>query len=43
LVLDANNDFPTTDYEVTEGSKEVTVELAADQTAEINLTVQPLT
>lgn len=43
LVLDANNDFPTTDYEVTEGSKEVTVELAADQTAEINLTIQPLT
>lgn len=43
LVLDANNDFPTTDYEVTEGSNEVTVELAADQTAEINLTIQPLT
>lgn len=43
LVLDANNDFPTTDYEVTEGSKEVTVELAADQTVEINLTIQPLT
>ncbi|HLP63267.1 hypothetical protein [Flavobacterium sp.] len=43
LVLDANNDFPTTDYEVTEGSKEVTVELAANQTAEINLTIQPLT
>lgn len=43
LVLDANNDFPTADYEVTEGSKEVTVELAADQMVEINLTVQPLT
>ncbi len=43
LVLDANNDFPTTDYEVTEGSKEVTIELAADQMVEINLTIQPLT
>lgn len=39
LLLDAENDFPADTYQVTEGSKELMVELQDDQTVEINLTV----
>ncbi len=42
LLLDANNDFPVAEFEVTEGSKEQTVELSADQTLEINMTLKKL-
>lgn len=42
LLLDANNDFPATEFEVTQGSKELTVELSADQTLEINLELKKL-
>ncbi|WP_146193388.1 hypothetical protein [Flavobacterium sediminis] len=42
LLLDAENDFPTDTYQVTEGSKEQVVELQDDQTVEINITVELL-
>lgn len=42
LLLDANNDFPIESFKVTEGSKEQTVELSADQTLEINMTLKKL-
>jgi hypothetical protein len=40
LSLDANTDFPNTGFEVIEGSKEQTVELAANKTLEVKLTVK---
>lgn len=40
LLLDANNDFPSTEFQVSEGSKEQTVQLSADQILEINLSLQ---
>ncbi|MCO6174713.1 hypothetical protein NHF50_06610 [Flavobacterium sp. NRK F10] len=42
LLLDAENDFPTDTYQVTEGSKEQVVELQDDQTVEINIMVELL-
>ncbi|MGV7106002.1 hypothetical protein [Flavobacterium sp. U410] len=42
LLLDAENDFPTDTYQVTEGSKEQVVELQDDQTVEINIVVELL-
>jgi len=42
LLLDANNDFPSNEFEVAQGSKELTVELSADQTLEINLELKKL-
>lgn len=42
LLLDAENDFPDTEFEVTEGSKALTVELENDQTLEVNLKLQRL-
>lgn len=37
LLLDAEDDFPSADFEVLEGSKALTVELENDQTLEVNL------
>jgi len=42
LLLDAEDDFPTDDFEVLEGSKALTVELENDQTLEVNLKLQKI-
>ena len=42
LVIDANNDFPATEFGVAQGSKEQIVELSGDQTLEINLELKKL-
>lgn len=42
LFLDANLDFPSDSYTVTEGSKEMVVELVNDETVEVNITIESL-
>ncbi|MFV0572184.1 MAG: carboxypeptidase-like regulatory domain-containing protein [Xanthomarina gelatinilytica] len=39
LLLDADNDFPSDTYQVSSGSKEQVVELADDQTVQVDLTI----
>lgn len=40
LLLDANDDFSSDSYQITEGSKEQVVELQNDQATEINITLE---
>jgi hypothetical protein len=42
LLLDANNDFPATQFEIVEGDVTQLVDLSANETLEVNLTVNPL-
>ncbi|MCO6161671.1 hypothetical protein [Flavobacterium sp. NRK F7] len=42
LLLDAENDFPTDSFIVTEGTKELVVELVNETTVEVNLVVKKL-
>lgn len=42
LLLDAEDDFPSDDFDVLEGSKALTVELENDQTLEVNLKLQKI-